>query len=202
MKFLKENSYDIVKLFINQVGIAIFSTVLYTAVGDIEDVALRSGIRIAISAFAVAFYFALLYTVCWEYGAKDKIRVEGGKAERTPLKGGVMGFFANLPNFILTGVAAVCLLIAMNGGGEGFKAVFSILNLIFGLLESIYTGIVTGIVPIVDSTASVAIQDAAFLYRTLLYMVLPIASIAVCQLGYTLGEREIRIFSSKGKNTK
>ena len=60
MKFLKENSYDIVKLFINQIGIAIFSTVLYTAVGDIEDVALRSGIRIAISAFAMLFYFALL----------------------------------------------------------------------------------------------------------------------------------------------
>ena len=202
MKFLKENSYDIVKLFINQTGIAIFSTVLYTAVGDIEDVALKPGIRIAISAFAMFFYFALLYTVCWEYGAKDKIRVDGGKAERIPLKGLIMGFFANLPNFLLTGVAILCLLIAMNGGGEVFKIIFSILNLIFGLLESIYTGLVTGIFPVLDDTASTIAQDTAFLYRTLLYMLLPIASIAACQLGYTLGEREIRLFSSKGKNTK
>ena len=202
MKFLKENSYDIIKLFINQIGIAIFSTVLYTAVGDIEDVALRSGIRIAISAFAMFFYFALLYTVCWEYGAKDKIRVDGGKAERMPLKGLVMGFFANLPNFLLTGVAIVCLVIAICGGGEVFKIIFSVLNLIFGLLESIYTGLVTGIVPVLGDTVSVTEQDMAFLYRTILYMVFPIASIAACQLGYALGEREIRIFSSKGKNTK
>lgn len=201
MKFLKENSYDIIKLFINQVGIAIFATVLYTAIGDIEDVALRSGIRVAISAFAVFFYFALLYTVCWEYGAKDKIRIDGGKAERTPMKGALMSLFANLPNFILTGIAIICLLIAMNGGAVGFKAVFSILNLVFGLLESIYTGIVTGIVPVAES-ASAAVQDMAFLYRSVLYMVLPVFSIVVCQLGYALGEREIRIFSFKGRKSK
>ena len=201
MKFLKENSYDIIKLFINQVGIAIFATVLYTAIGDIEDVALRSGIRVAISAFAVFFYFALLYTVCWEYGAKDKIRIDGGKAERTPMKGALMSLFANLPNFILTGIAIICLLIAMNGGAVGFKAVFSILNLVFGLLESIYTGIVTGIVPVAES-ASAAVQDMAFLYRSVLYMVIPIFSIVVCQLGYALGEREIRIFSFKGRKSK
>lgn len=202
MKFLKENSYDIVKLFINQVGIAIFSIVLYTAVGDITDAALRTGIRIAISAFAMFFYFALLYTVCWEYGAKDKIRVDGGKAERTPLKGLVMSSFANLPNFLLTGIAIICLLISMNGGGETFKVIFSVLNLIFGLLESIYTGLVTGIFPVLDSTASVAAQDMAFLYRTILYMLLPLLSIAVSHLGYAFGEREIKIFSSKRKNTK
>jgi hypothetical protein len=201
MKFLKENSYDIIKLFINQVGIAIFATVLYTAIGDIEDVALRSGIRVAISAFAVFFYFALLYTVCWEYGAKDKIRIDGGKAERTPMKGALMSLFANLPNFTLTGIAIICLLIAMNGGAVGFKAVFSILNLVFGLLESIYTGIVTGIVPVAES-ASAAVQDMAFLYRSVLYMVLPVFSIVVCQLGYAFGEREIRIFSFKGRKSK
>ena len=37
MKFFKENSYDIVKLFINQIGITIFSFMLYTAVAMIED---------------------------------------------------------------------------------------------------------------------------------------------------------------------
>lgn len=200
MKFIKENSYDIVKLFINQVGIAIFSTVLYTAVGDINDAALKTGIRIAISAFAMIFYFALLYTVCWEYGAKDKIRIDGGKATRMPFKGGVMGLVANLPNFLLTGVAVLCLLIFINGGGDLFGSVFSVLNLIFGLLESMYTGLATGIIP-VDTTADLAIQNMGFLYRTFLYMVLPILSILACQLGYTLGEKDIRLLSPK-KNGK
>ena len=54
MKFFKENSYDVVRLFINQVGITIFSMIIYTAVGmvNIDSVA-RLGIKVAISVFAM-----------------------------------------------------------------------------------------------------------------------------------------------------
>lgn len=37
MKIFKENSYDIVKLYVNQIGIMIFSMLLYTAVGSFEN---------------------------------------------------------------------------------------------------------------------------------------------------------------------
>ena len=61
MKFFKENSYDIVKLFIYQMGITIFSLVLYTAASAVEDAALKLKLRIILSVFATLFYFALSF---------------------------------------------------------------------------------------------------------------------------------------------
>ena len=67
MRFFKENSYDIVRLYINQIGISIFSMVLYTAVGTIE---LSSKLLdVGLSVFLLGFYFTLIYTASWEYGA-------------------------------------------------------------------------------------------------------------------------------------
>ena len=72
MKFLKENSYDILRLYINQIGITIFSLVLYFSVGMLDDKVLSLRLKIAISVFAMLFFFALLYTAAWDWGAKDK----------------------------------------------------------------------------------------------------------------------------------
>ena len=60
MKFFKDNSYDIIKLYINQIGIAIFSLVLYTAIGFLEDAGLNLKLRVVLSVFATLFYFALI----------------------------------------------------------------------------------------------------------------------------------------------
>ena len=66
MKFFRENSYDIVKLFINQIGITIFSFMLYTAVAMIDNDSLFLKINVFVSVFAIAFYFSLLYLPCSE----------------------------------------------------------------------------------------------------------------------------------------
>ena len=81
MKFIKENSYDIVKFFIYQAGIAIFSIALLTAVSSAieDDDGLRSIMKLVVSILAVGFYIMLVYTVSWEHGAKDRIRIDAGK---------------------------------------------------------------------------------------------------------------------------
>ena len=61
MKFLKENSYDIIKLYITQIGIAIFSFMIYTAAGMIsKDSTVSSTILVIVSLFSTGFFFALL----------------------------------------------------------------------------------------------------------------------------------------------
>ena len=105
MKFLKENGYDILRLYINQIGITIFSLILYFSVSSMEDKTL--GLKIAISVFAILFYFALLYTAAWDWGAKDKIRIDAGREKKRVYKGALMSFFANLINFILAGVCLI-----------------------------------------------------------------------------------------------
>ena len=86
MRFLKENSYDIVRLYINQIGMTIFSLVLYfsvTSLGDNPDsAALYVKLKIGISIFAILFFFALLYTAAWDWGANDKIRIDSGKIKK------------------------------------------------------------------------------------------------------------------------
>jgi len=111
MKFFKENSYDIVRLLINQIGITIFSLVLYTALQFDLDPATTLTIKICLSVFATLFYLTLLYTAAWEFGAKDKLRIDSGKYKKQPAKGALMSFCANLPNFILAIGALVCFLV-------------------------------------------------------------------------------------------
>ena len=101
MDFFKKNFHDILRLYINQIGITIFSLMLYTAAGIPDDNVLVSKLRTAVSVFAILFYFVLLYYVAWEYGAKDKIRVDGGRQSPLALKGLFMSLIANTPNFIL-----------------------------------------------------------------------------------------------------
>ena len=84
IKFFKENSYNVVKVFINQIGITIFSFVLYFSIASFKEnnMQLYHKLMIAISAFAMLFFFVLLYTSAWDLGAADKIRIESKKAEK------------------------------------------------------------------------------------------------------------------------
>ena len=67
MRFLKENSYDIVRLYINQIGITIFSLVLYFSITSLSNNpdggALYLKVKIGISIFAILFFYALLYII-------------------------------------------------------------------------------------------------------------------------------------------
>ena len=61
MRFFRDNSDSIVKLYINQIGVAIFSMFLYTAAGALSVGGIASLlIKVGISVFAVLFYFSLI----------------------------------------------------------------------------------------------------------------------------------------------
>ena len=114
MRFFKNNSESIVKLFINQIGIAIFSFFMYTAVGALDEkIKDPLPLRILISVFAIAFYFVLIYNVAWEIGAKDKIRIDGKRMEKDEKKGILLGVYANIPNFIIVGISIVLIAVHM-----------------------------------------------------------------------------------------
>ena len=144
MNFLKNNLYEVVRLYINQIGITIFSLVLYTAVGMIEgDISMT--LKICISVFAMLFYFFLLYYVMWENGAKDAIRIESGRLEPFKMKGFLMGLFANLPNFVVAGICAASQALAIGTGDEIIKSIAAVFNLIMRLFLSMSLGALQGI---------------------------------------------------------
>ena len=60
----------------------------------------HSALYACVSAFCILFYFFLLYTMCWEIGAKDKLRVEGGRMDPAPFKGALLSLVANAVNLL------------------------------------------------------------------------------------------------------
>ena len=136
MKFFKENSYDILRLYINQIGITIFSLLLYFSVASIEDKTLGLRLKIAISVFAILFYFALLYTAAWDWGAKDKIRIDAGRLECKKYKGALMSLIANIPNFILAAGCVITMAVVIKTDSEAALAANQIFNLILRFSES------------------------------------------------------------------
>lgn len=197
MKFFKENSYDVVRLFINQVGIAIFSLILYTALGMVN---IESGnkytAKAIISVFAILFYFALLYTVAWDWGAKDKIRIEGKRMDPIKFKGARLAFWANIPNFVFSFAYALtmglyCL------GVEGVKNISAIFNVLVRFIMSMYLGLILAIFS--PFASDVLVYN---FWQAVGYFIVPVFAILVTELGYTLGLREKKLLGSAIKKKK
>lgn len=95
IKFIKDNSYLIFKMMVNQLGMMMFGMVLAMATSNNDPLLL------ATSIFSVLFYMTLLYMMCWEYGSKEKVRVDHGRLPLVPLKGFYMSLCANVVNMLL-----------------------------------------------------------------------------------------------------
>ena len=192
MRFIKEHFDNIVKLFVNQIGISIFAMFLYTAASavDIADPAKSVAIKIMISIFSIAFYFFLIYNVTWEIGAKDKIRIDGNRLERKTSKGILLGVYSNLINFVFVGTAFLIYAVYMITGTEVLKSIFAIMNLIFRLFLSIYLGAIQGIFSFVPD------GDMVYLLETLGYLLFCGISAVVIHIAYLMGLSERKILSS------
>lgn len=189
MRFFKENSYDIVRLYINQIGISIFSMVLYTAVGTIE---LSSTLLdIGLSVFLMGFYFALIYTASWEYGAKDKIRIDAGKMDSSSSKGAKLALLAGVPNYLLAGLCLVFGLIYRATLSSGVGIVAVLFNTFMRLSMAMYLGIIQTMFGSFTGAA-----DDAFVFHAAGFLVAHVLAVAVISLGYFLGSKDKRIFAA------
>ena len=194
MKFFKENSYDIVKLFINQMGITIFALVLYTAIGFVEDKVLKLQVTIILSVFATLFYFALLYTATWEFGAKDKIRIDSGKYSSSKLKGFIMSLIASIPTFVLAAACIVTMLVYLSVGSDAAYSLFAVFNLFLRFISAMFLGLLQGVF------SGLSDPNLKFLWESVGYFVMPMFTALVCHFGYVMGRRDLKIislFSSK-----
>ncbi len=194
MKLLKENFYDVVRLYINQIGITIFSFMLYTAVDMVDDDGLNLKIKVALSIFATLFYFALLYNLSWEWGAKDKIRVDGGRMTRNAAKGAILALYANVPSFILAIAATATKGAYMLGAGDAVNSAHAVINLIMRLFSAMYLGIIQGVFVSFESNT-----DLYFLLQSAGYIVMPLFAVLATHIGYRFGLAERRIFPTASK---
>lgn len=197
IKFFKENSYNVVKVFINQIGITIFSFVLYFSIASFKEnnVALYNKLMVAISAFAMLFFFVLLYTAAWDLGASDKIRIESKKAEKNVFKGAIIALYANVVNFFLSGIVLITVAFKIEGA---FAAFSGVCYTIYILLNGMYNGFIRNGLMLINST-----EEPHALLSSIGFFVVLILPILASHIGYVFGLKNIRIFkSSPKKKTK
>jgi hypothetical protein len=193
MNFLKNNSYDIVRFFINQMGIMIFSLVLYISCGFVEDVSVKASLRLAVSIGSTLFYFALLYYAAWECGAKDKVRIDSGRLKRIPFKGALMSLVANSLNIIIAISALICITVYINSP-ELHSAPSSLGNAA-GILSSVYHFISAMFIGIANAFSSLAEGLVADLIGCITFIAMYLVTVAVTGFGYFMGVRDYRISS-------
>jgi len=192
MKFLKENSYDIVRLYITQIGISIFSLILYLAAAAIDE-SVTTTLQIIISVFAMMFYFVLLYTSAWDWGAKDKIRIDGGRMAPHKTRALKMSLIANIPNFILAIMTVVCFGVCLLGNEAGFGAVGVITNTGLSLSAAMYQGILHNVFAFLRPDGPGT--HIFFFAEGIGYLVAALLSVLVTHFGYYIGTKDKRIFS-------
>ena len=193
MKFIKENSYDIVKFFIYQIGIAVFSLTLAIPLAAAVDEKNDSIVQLCVSILAVAFYFMLVYTVSWEHGATDRIRIDAGKVSLDKYKGAKIAFIACVPNVILSVIAIFASLLYIEG--NAWNTVLGLVLAILGLIESMYLGAIQFAVSGIANPST-----TYYLAMSIGFFVMPVIVAVFAHLGYVFGDKNIRIFGFAAKN--
>jgi hypothetical protein len=185
MRFLKENSYLIVRLLMTHFGMLVFAAVLTVASVSFE------GLLLTVSIFSVVFYMALSYVATWDRGAKDVLRVEAGRDTRRLYTGFLSGAVAVIPGFIL----ALLMLIA---NLASLDAMYTVVRIILFIWQAPYAGIISAAF---DGTALTVFgtavgQETFFLLMSLSYFVALIPPVIGAGIGYIFGYKNRRIFGS------
>ena len=96
IRYFKENLSTISKLFINHVGMTIFGLIVLITSRLLSDKIGHPVVFYIMGAITLLMYFSLLYTAMWERGAKDKIKVDGGRMKYSAFHGLYMYLIANV----------------------------------------------------------------------------------------------------------
>ena len=190
-RFIKEHSYEIIKLFLTQIALSIMGLILSFSTNSNPLLYLLS------SLFTSVFFWCLLYTEGWELGAKDRSRILNGRMKYNPYKGTIYSLFANIPNFLLIVIMLVSL--ALGSFVEFFGSAYAISYFIERLICAAYMGINNYLAPsTVINEVRYIISDSVF--QPLFYLVFVIPSVISVTLGYILGAKDKKLLTVNKPN--
>ena len=175
LMFFKKRSYDIVKMFINQLAISIFGMALALATGTNQET-----LRNVTSIFSIAFYLFLIYVMVWDLGAKDSHKIEKGEAGQTRATGLFLALAASLINVLLAVFIMLGSLVPALGNLGAIAKVIALLT------EGMYAGLL-----------AITVDGVALNTVWYMYFLLPIPLIITSSLAYIFGSKNLKFFSKK-----
>lgn len=178
MSFFKSSLYDAVKLFLAQIGLAVFGFV--TSGATMNSPVLMVGA----SVLGILLYFLVIYDFIWEVGGRDRIRNDVAHEGVRFGKPIYIALIANIPNFIF----AILTLISYFADISGL---YTVANAVLRILQSMYIGLFKNII----------INGMELNANPFTYTVTPFISVFVVFLFYMLGYKNIKLLPEK-KNKK
>lgn len=194
--FISENFKVIKKLLIYQFGAAFFGILVNSSAGRLPWLNWLTGI------LAVLFYIYLLYSAVWEEGARDRIRVDGGRMTRDDFKGLKIALVANIPNIIIGVVMAASTIVNVAASAQWAGNVAAVANAVGVLWEGMYVGIITAIFPQFDYVANavITLSSAQIIIRSVTFILIVLPALISCFAAYKLGYNGVAIIKTSGKN--
>ena len=183
MKFFKQNSYDITKLFIYQIGMTVFGLILSFA-SIMSKNGAKNGLTLAFGIFSACFYLYLIYAVMWDLGSKDKIRVDSGRKAADKLHGVKLMLVAQVPNIVIVALMWAGALL-QNTNESLSSMLYGIGHPIAIFIQGMYLGIVSQFT-----------TKEAMLLNALMYTLTILPAVLASGVGYILGLKDIRFLTS------
>ena len=166
-------------MFVNQIAIGIFGAMLSMA----TTLADNKTLTLTVSVLAVLFYLFLIYTMTWEVGSKDGISVEAGRKPKRIHLGLAMSLVANIPNFIIAILYAICAPFMGTQVWAGtVNAIVKVLSLI---IQGMYSGIMGDVM--LPAANGEMMQLHYFWWS---YFLIIIPALLVSWLAYMSGHRQ------------
>lgn len=129
------------------------------------------------SLFSLIFYLCLLYTLTWDLGFNDSLKIEAGRMKFDPLLGGKISLGANVVNIILAVIILITSFIPAVG------SVYSNSSAIATFIQAYYAGLKSYFF-----SGLIANSEPSYIY---LLMIIP--SLLSSTLGYIMGAKKKRI---------
>lgn len=183
--FFKNNSDNILKLSVNQIAMTIFGLLLTAATYSNKKLLFATGVLSAV------FYLYLIYTTAWDIGARDKIKIDGGRMDKNSSKGALLGIGANVINIILILTAIICFYLADNLHLQWAANTTAITGLIAYLINGMYIAVI--------SFAKILPFNFE-LFKLFLLLFTVIISVLVSFVAYLAGVSNFRVLNALGIN--
>lgn len=165
-----------VKMFVDQIAMTVFGTIVTMATSQNDDLLLVA------SLFSIIFYLVVLYTVGWDIGARDKIKIDGGRMREFPAKGLFIALGANSINILLALLIGFGILVGTEWAGN----ISVVCNAIARLIQGMYLGVIKLLEDALYTEA--VIQDVWWWF-----LITPIPAILTGWFSYYMGSKNKRI---------
>ena len=164
MDLYRKQGYQIVRLCLYQFGMTLFGLVVAMATRRPKELFIACGV------FSALFYLYLIYSLVYELGQKDGIRIEAGRKQYRPFTGFFLALAANSLNIILGILSFIGKIVYDANGAAWAGTLYGAANAVARFIQGMYVALLT------------LIMDKS--YANLLA---PIPGLIVCTVAYILG---------------